>query len=181
MFDTHLLVLVPETVNGKPFYLNGIKKLFKSQKIGNKTCYNSKTSDYVVRELGGKTFLSHWVLMTRDIIPDSQNKTYEQQQQLVIKHNKKNQINYEIPKMLEVVTAIFMHYIETGEALYSEDKFGAQLTYTRCQEKVNKSFWPVVVGGFFLEGLSIKSDYIFAGGANSEMGLALKIGTGYPA
>ena len=83
---------------------------------------------------------------------------YYKQESLVAKHAKKSKIPYEIPKALEATTAILMHYVETGEALYT-DKLGEKWrTYTRCQEKVSKYTWQVAIGGFSSGGLDVTRD-----------------------
>ncbi len=152
--ETHLLVLIPNTVNGRAFHLNSLSELIKSPKTGNKSQYRNYNS-YVKNELGTKSTGSHWALMTRDVIPDSRNKTYDDQKALVARHVQKSKIPYELPTALDAATAILMHYVETGKALYTDDKLGKQWTYTRCQEKVNKNKWPAAIGGFSSGGLHV--------------------------
>jgi len=141
--ETHLLVLVPQTVDGKPFCLDTLGELIRSPKTGHKTQYRCYSDD-VKKELGTQSVASHWVLMTRDVIPNSRNEGYEEQKSLVASHAKKRGVPYLLPKTLDAITAIVMHYVETGERLYP----GRPLTYTRCQETVCKGKYPVVVGGF---------------------------------
>jgi len=148
--DTHLLVLVPQAVNGKTFCLNSLAELIQSPKTGNKTEYRYY-DDHVKKELGTKSVSSHWALMTRDVIPDSRSKTYEAQKALVASHAQKSKIAYELPKALDATAAILMHYVETGNRIYSDDPY----TYTRCQEKVNKNQWPLAIGGFSSVGLDV--------------------------
>jgi len=155
--DTHLLVLVPQTVNGKPFHLNSLSKLIKRSLSGNKTEYRNY-SKYVKNDLGNQSSPSHWALMTKDVIPKSRNKAYKKQKRLVASHAQKSGIPYELPKALDATTAILMHYVETGEHLYTDDKTGSQWTYTRCQEKVNNHKWPTAIGGFAAGGLGVDCD-----------------------
>lgn len=162
--ETHLLVLIPNVVNKKPFTLNILEKLIQKPKTGNKTQYRYY-SNYVKKELGKKSESSHWILMTRDVIPDSRNKTYDDQKALVASHAKKSGIAYELPMALEATTAILMHYVETGKALYTDHQLGSQLTYTICQEKVYNNQWPVAIGGFSSGGLSVDYDNYHWGSA----------------
>ncbi|MCB9092835.1 MAG: TIR domain-containing protein [Halobacteriovoraceae bacterium] len=158
--ETHLLVLVPQTVNGRPFCLDSLEGLIKSPKTGHKTQYRGY-SDYVKKELGSKSAPSHWVLMTRDVIEGSRNKSYDDQKKLVQSHAQKTKTPYEMPMALDAATAILMHYVETGKALYTDDKLGPQWTYTRCQEKVNNNQWPATIGGFAAGGLSVdNADFV---------------------
>jgi hypothetical protein len=152
--DTHLLVLVPEKVNGRAFHLDSLAELIKSPKSGHKTEYRYYGSD-VKKDLGTKSLGSHWALMTKDVIPESRNKTYDNQKALVQKHAQSSKIPYEPPKALEAATAILMHHVETGERLYGDNP----LTYTRCQEKVNNNQWPAAIGDFSSGGLRVSDFY----------------------
>jgi hypothetical protein len=147
--DTHLLVLIPQTVNGKAFHLDSLAELIQSPKSGHKTEY-SYYWDKIKKELGTKSLGSHWVLMTRDVIPESRSKTCEDQKALVQKHAQSSKIPYELPKALEAATAILAHHVETGERLYGDNP----ATWTRCQERVSDG-WPVAIGGFSSGGLSV--------------------------
>ena len=89
--------------------------------------------------------------MTRDVIPDSRDKTYDDQKKLVQSHAQKTGIPYALPMSLEATAAILMHYVETGERLYTDDPW----TFTRCQEKVTKNQWPTAIGGFAAGGLTV--------------------------
>lgn len=152
--ETHLLVLIPSAVNGKAFTLNTLKELIQNPQKGNKTQY-SNYDKYIKKELGDKSQSAHWILMTHDVIPDSRSKDYDDQKSLILSHAQKTKIPYELPTALEATTAILMHYVETGKALYTDDKLGSQLTYTRCQEKVNNNQWPAIIGGFSYGGLYV--------------------------
>jgi NLR family CARD domain-containing protein 3 len=148
--DTHLLVLVPAMVDGRPFTLDLLGELIKSpQGSGNKTQYRYYGSD-VQKELGAKSpGSSYWVLMTRDVLPGSRSKTYDAQKAFVAAHASRLNLPYEMPDALSAATAILLHHARTGERLYTDDPW----TYTRCQEKVGKNDYPVVVGGFSSGGL----------------------------
>jgi hypothetical protein len=152
--DTHLLVLVPAKVNGRPFTLNLLGELIKSPKGGgSKTKYRHYDSD-VQKELGAQSpGSSYWVLMTRDVLPDSRGKTYDAQKEMVAAHASRLRLPYEMPHVLEAATAILLHHARTGERLYTD----APWTYTRCQEKVVNNMYPPVVGGFSSGGLDVIS------------------------
>ena len=145
--ETHLLVLIPEKVDKKPFTLNALEKLIQSPKTGHATMYRYYHDD-VKNELGNQSNPSHWCLMSKDEIPNSRNKNYDQQKQMVAGYP-----TYALPKGIEAVTAILMHYVETGERLYTDSPH----TYTRCEEKVSNDRYPVVVGGFGADGLVVSS------------------------
>ncbi|MDN3508580.1 MAG: hypothetical protein P0S93_00870 [Candidatus Neptunochlamydia sp.] len=139
-----MLVLIPKTVNNKPFNLNLLKELIQAPKQG-----ETKTTlhlyfylEEVKAELGKiSPENSYWVLMTKDIIPGSRNKTYDCQKELV---HTKGRGSYELPSAIEAAASILMHYFKTGECLYIRDPE----TYTRCQKTVTGEQYPVTIGGF---------------------------------
>jgi energy-coupling factor transporter ATP-binding protein EcfA2 len=149
--DTHLLVLVPATVNSRPFTLDLLGELIKSpQGSGSKTQYRYYDGGTVQEELGAKSpGSSYWVLMTRDVLPGSRSKTYDAQKELVAAHARRLRLPYKMPDALSAATAILLHHARTGERLYTDDPW----TYTRCQEKVLGNKYPVIVGGFSSGGL----------------------------
>jgi NLR family CARD domain-containing protein 3 len=155
--DTHLLVLVPATVDGKHFTLDLLGELIKSpQRGGSETQYEYHDST-VQEELGAKSpHSSYWVLMTRDVLPDSQGKTYDGQEALVAARARRLGLPYEMPDALSAATAILLHHARTGERLYTD----APWTYTRCQEKVLGNKYPVVVGRFSSGGLYVHYNII---------------------
>ena len=146
-----MLVLIPKTVNGKPFTLNLLQELIKNPKEKTSTDF-SYYSQAVQQELGNTQVTKpYWVLMTKDVIPNSHSKTYEEQKQLV---EQKKAEGYELPSALEAATSILLHYFKTDERTYGSDP----LTYTRCRETV-KTQWPVAIGGFARGGLAVNIHY----------------------
>jgi hypothetical protein len=168
--DTHLLVLVPATVDGRPFTLDLLGDLIKSpQGSGSKTQYRYYDGGTVQKELGAQSpGSSYWVLMTRDVLPDSRSKTYDAQKALVAAHASKLGLPYEMPHVLEAATAILLHHARTGERLYTD----APWTYTRCQEKVVNNMYPPVVGGFSSEGLDVYSSHVYYHYHGSHVGVS---------
>jgi hypothetical protein len=140
--DTHLLVLMPATVGGVPFTLNGLGELIKRPSHGGHRTecryYNKRIKAQVGAESPPR---SYWVLMTRDVLPGSQSKGYAHQKAIVAGYAKRKSVPYVLPSVLEAATAILMHHVRAGERLFGNHPW----TYTRCQEGVNG--FPVVVGG----------------------------------
>jgi hypothetical protein len=148
--ETHLLVLVPETVGGQPLTLKTVGELVTKPVQGNATNYYSlEIHLYTDR----RAPFSRWVLMTRDVIEGSRNKNFKEQQALLEKH-----IVYEVPYILDATVCIFMEYVRSGTRLYSNSPY----TFTSCQEKYDAD-WQWVVGGFGPGGLGVVS-----GGYDSE-------------
>ncbi len=145
--ETHLLTLIPAKVNNKPLKLKLIGKLVKKPLQGNPT----KFSCLSIGEYKDPAApVSHWALMSRGIIPDSRNKSL-QKQQLV-----QNYVDYQVPTILDAVVSIFTEYVSTKTRLYHDNP----ATFTRCQEKYNKT-WGLAVGGFGSNGLTV-TDFYYA-------------------
>ena len=160
--DTHMLVLIPKTVNSKPFTLNLLQELIQYPKEKTATAFNFYSR--AVKEELGETSIenSYWVLMTKDVIPGSRNKIYCEQKQLV---KEKGAGFYELPSAIEAAASILMDYFKTDEHLYGQ----APWTFTRCQEIVTQAQWPVAIGGFSREGLIVDDD---CWGEGSFLGMA---------
>ncbi len=150
--ETHLLVLVPQTVNGKPLTLKTLGEFIQKPLQGTPTKYQTfDLGDYT----DAPAAKSHWALLTRDIIEGSRSKSYSNQKALI-------KAPYEVPTILDATVAILMEHVRTGTRLYSNSPW----TYTRCQEKYNEN-WQLVVGGFGVAGLnvyfSLYGDYVSSG------------------
>ncbi len=149
--DTHLLVLIPVTVDGKPFSLDLLGELVKCPKSGGySTKYDCYDTD-VQAALGAQSPIRpYWVLMTRNVLEGTRGKKYAAQKALVVHYANRTGLLYELPSALEAATTIFAHCVRSGECLYVD----APLTYTRCQELVDNQY-VVVVGGFASGGLDV--------------------------
>jgi hypothetical protein len=146
------LVLIPATVGGVPFTLNQLGELIKRPKNGGHKTKYSYYSERVKAQFGEESPpRSHWLLMTRDVLPGSRNKGYAAQKELVAGYASREGIPYVLPSVLEAATAIFMHHAREGERLFGDDPW----TYTRCQEMVD-GYCPAVVGGFESSGLRVR-------------------------
>jgi hypothetical protein len=152
--DTHLLMLIPTTVDGAPFTLTLLGKLIQHLKNGgHKTKYRYYSSA-VKAKFGRKSpDRSYWLLMTRDVLEGSRGRAYSAQSALVARYTDGDGRLYEVPNALEAATAILMHHARTGEWLFGDNP----RSYTRCQELVDGKY-AVVVGGFESSGLYVFYD-----------------------
>lgn len=146
--ETHMLVLIPETVDGKPLNLKTLQELVKAPKEGHGTEYRY-IWDAIMNEHGETTVKSHWVLMTKDVIEGSGNKNYMEQQTLISEISKKIGITYEVPTLLDAVVCLFTRFVSSKERLFNHEPG----TYTRCQERTED--YPIIVGGFSPYGLIV--------------------------
>jgi len=145
--ETHIFILVPKTVKGKPLTLNTLKELIEKPKQGHATKYKFY-ENVVKKELGNQSIPeSYWALMTKDVLPNSRDKNYSEQQAFIKRP-------YAVPGALEMAIAILVHHVKSGEKLYPDKPY----TYIRCKEKLSNGD-RVVVGSFGVSGLSVRYDY----------------------
>jgi hypothetical protein len=152
--DTHMLMLVPATVNGQALSLDTLQRFIQNPKKGNKTNYCSYDNrNSWTQEEHGKAIVhkSYWVLMTKDVIPGSRNQIYREQEESVRQCADQG---YVLPGALEAALCISLEFVVSGEYLYG----CAPLTYTCCSQVV-KRHYPVLVGGFTSAGLQVNSPF----------------------
>ena len=151
--DTHLLVLIPKRVSGQALTLDYLGELIKSpQGEGHATKYR----EYYAGDIGSQSpGRSYWVLMTKDVLPESRNKGYEDQRKLVADHAKHTGLGYKMPGVLEAAVVMLLHHVRSGERLYGDNSWA----YTRCREKVYD--FHRVVGGFSSGGLNVDDNCNF--------------------
>ena len=156
--DTCMLVLIPEKVNGEPFTLNLLEKLIQAPKSGGHAIKYKDYDSRIKERLGEKSYPSHWVLMSKDVIPGSQRVGFHSD--LIYFLNDFCKITpYYLPRALDVATCILMEYVQTG--ICHEDS--NLITYTRCRNRWSKAdsnpIGFVVIGDFDSTGLNIHFDW----------------------
>lgn len=125
--QTHMLVLIPKAVNGNPFTLKSLTELMQNPKEGHKISFSYSFSEEVLKEHGDTQIKeSYWVLMTKDPIPGSESRFYEEQNALIA-----GDLNYQMPSVLEAQTCILMDYFRTEKRHFS---CAQSVTKTRCRE-----------------------------------------------
>ena len=163
--DTHLLALIPKRVSGQALTLNYLGELIKAPQGGGHATEYRFYWDNARKAIGSQPAgSSYWVLMTKDVLPESRNKSYQDQCKLVADHSKRTGLEYKVPGALEAAVVILLHHVRSGERLYGDDP----LTYTRCQESVRGR--QLLVGGGSSEGLDVDSDHY--GHIYNNLGLA---------
>lgn len=157
--ETHLLTLIPRTVDRDPLTLNSLCELVKNPKQGHKL----KSGYWLFYEPVESNFgdtpnpNSYWVLVSKEIIPNSLAKRYEVQLQLLQEFNQRSPIQYEAPTMQEAATSILMEYIRSGNRLYKNDHNACPTQIsTNCREIVTiKAPMHTTVGGLNEDGILI--------------------------
>ncbi len=147
--ETHLLTLIPATINGAPLTLNKLEELIQNPQQGHKAEYRYYNRD--IKNEHGTTPVNqaYWVLMSRDVIPESRRKSYADQQQLVAQHP-----HYQVPQAIEAAVCILMEFVVSGVRLYGH----RPLTYTRCEQSFQG--YQLIVGGLDAVGLIVYSAYV---------------------
>lgn len=146
IMDSHVLVWIPEEIQEKDVTLVNFGELLKQKdefsqnQIGYRRIWSS-----IVKQEGTKPIQSGWVLMTSDVLPDGEDKTFEAQE-IMVKNLKGS---YEVPKVTEGVICILAHYLKTKKRIFSDQP----LIYTHCQEYVNGKY--VTIGNFQNYGILI--------------------------
>jgi hypothetical protein len=101
-----VLLLIPKTVDRTPLSLSFLEKQVNAshKKFGGLLSIQRSILD----QLGNSAIEnSHWILMTKDVLPGSRNKNYAAQKQLV------ENAGYEVPTCLDATTAILLEYVRS--------------------------------------------------------------------
>jgi hypothetical protein len=147
--ETHLLVRMP-----KGLTLNKLGELAKEYFPNNRDGYRFIGSE-IVTELGDKSADEFaWMLMTKEVLPESRRKNYDQQKKMIEELVKKTGIPYQVPTTLEAATCILADYSRSEKRLFSD----SPRTYTRCQESIQG--YRVFVGGFAPAGLLVNNSFL---------------------
>ena len=109
--ETHVLCLIPQTVNGQPLNLKSLGELVQKPLQGHATKYRYFHIGEYTDPSAPKT---HWALMTRQVIDGSRNKNYEEEQVVLDSYSQKTNIPYEIPTVLDASVCLFMEYVRSG-------------------------------------------------------------------
>jgi hypothetical protein len=149
VYETHLLVLVPQNVGEQPLTLKTLGELVKKPLQGHATKYGA----FYMGKYVDQPAKSHWALLTRTVVKGSRSKPYKDEQAVLAQNSQKTNLVYEIPTVLDAAVCNMMEYVRCGAWLYGENP----LTYTWCQEKYNAN-WNLVVGGGCSSGLVVRYD-----------------------
>jgi hypothetical protein len=143
VWETHMLVLIPETVDNKPLTLTSLGELVKKPKdtSGCPSEYGTFSED-VTDECKTQSIQSHWVLVTKDVIKGSRNQPYARQKQMVAEIASRTGIPYEVPSARDMAVCLFMHHVTSGKHFFSNTPW----TCTRCRDE-DIDGDPVTVGG----------------------------------
>ncbi len=162
--DTHFLFYLPTAVDGNPLTLNHLGKLVeepKEESGGNPSKYLHFPDEIKTQYGDKKTSAPCWVFMGKDIIEgSSRDRSFMDQFKRIVLHPDYKR-GLRIPQLLDVVAALFLRHVMTGERLLPRQSVEDGWIFTRCGNSVSvegSMSKRVVVGGFASEGLSIMDD-----------------------
>jgi hypothetical protein len=157
--DTHVVFYKPKKINGMEYTIRNIPEIFRA--AGKMYTYRNIYLDNFPHECSEiKEFANTpvekegWVAVTRDLLPESRNKTFTEQRELIDILNEKNEkaeFKYQVPKLIDVISAVFVEHLRSGKCLYNSGKiprFDNPPTFTQCQE-TNDRLQLRFAGGFF--------------------------------
>jgi len=145
--QSHLLVYIPNHVDGKPLTPNSMEEYAKNPKTGQNLSKYDFVGPQIMNRCGGLEGAPCWVLITRNVIPGSRDKSYKTQQTMVESAAKGE---WEVPSLRDVIVCVFAKHAKSGFRMLSDRP---QLTYTRCREKIRGN--QIVVGGLVSAGLHV--------------------------
>ena len=149
--------------------LERLESLTQNPKQGSKMGFRNKGPKTWAQYSKTPSGRAHWVLMTKDVIPDSRNKSWQDQQTLAATFKGQG---YELLSGIDAATCLLLEYVETERRFYTHSPW----TYTRCVEQVKNAYsqWPLAIGGFAPGGVVV-GNYDFGGGVDiNGVGVARK-------
>lgn len=139
VMDTHMLVLIPKTINNENFTIKHLLKIVNVIYLQNEK--SSKMVSQVISKYKGTPIKkSYWVLVTKEIFPESKNKSYFWQKKILENLIRKTGVRYKVPNVLEVAASIIMEYVRSEKLLYGS-------ACTRCREIAGIGQNQLIVGG----------------------------------
>jgi hypothetical protein len=146
--DTHVVFYKPKEINRIPYTIKNIPKIFCNP--GALYTYQGIDPENSLRLI--KNFENipvekeGWIAVTRNVLPKSKNKSFSGQQQLIQSLNEKGKIEYQLPKLIDVISAMFVEHLRSGKCLYSQKAHSS--TYTHCEETQADEIEEIAVGSF---------------------------------
>jgi len=142
--QTHLLVYIPKTVNDNPLTLKHFLTLTQFSFLKQTNHFiplpGYRIKDTLIPTLGDKPIKrSHWVLITKDILRNSKDRSIATHRLMV---TKEGQLDYQMPSLLKAVICSQTHLLACSRPLFSVND--SLPIYTRCQESTEEEM--VLVG-----------------------------------
>lgn len=145
IIDTHILILIPSSVNNLRLNLNYFEALLKKAHNSSEPFITlpkkiKMSGEYQEENLNDNPHIasitplrSYWVLMTRDCIPYSENKSFQEQLQLLQEYKKRSicRLNYTPSSLFEGCVSTLSHYTKTNKYLLT---IADDISFSRCMD-----------------------------------------------
>jgi hypothetical protein len=162
--DTHILSLIPEEFGTVNRFESDILRPYGEANYpeGENPLRFRHFWDDARQEHADVPFApTHWVLMTKDVLPGSRSKSWDEQAALVNKLSRKALVDYEVPTLQQMFTAIATHKVATGESLYQAGNERNGNVYTSTCVKETTENYHLVVGGSAPSGVFVHNVYVY--------------------
>ncbi len=162
--QTHFLTLVPAGIN-----TDKLEKLTGHPKKGNRigffgrhcSTHYSEKFNYLDKTISKQT---HWVLMPHEVVPESRNKSWEEQKTLATNYQSQG---YELLSILDGACCLLLDYVQK-KTIYNP------WTWIRCVTDLSKDHSPEVIGDFTSDSLKVyPEDGVKIGIAYPSYGIGL--------
>ncbi|MCB1117027.1 MAG: hypothetical protein KDK50_00445 [Chlamydiia bacterium] len=140
--ETHILALIPASLNEKPLTLGCFKELL-DQRNGPKITMNEPWYDP-----NACASSSYWALISKDCVQDSKRKEYNQQKEMIAGFGE----HYRLPKIIEMVFGLYLQEKVHQDGLYPGCWTCCEELYARDQPMVVCGFGDAKGGGVSVNG-----------------------------
>lgn len=107
--NTHVLTLIPKSVNQQPLNLSLFEKLNKQSNLTYPFEGKGLSEKFIEPHMNQSPHESYWVLMAKDLISQTKELNSTNQTAFLKGLNEQSQIKYEIPSYLEALTCVYIH------------------------------------------------------------------------
>lgn len=146
--EHQILTFIPKKINNQHLTLSSIDQFVCNYTKSGKSNYLYPLNDCSIYDGTVEKFKSHWVVLSKTVLPETMKESFDEQQRLVKAHG------YEIPNLIDVVVSLLMHNINANKNLFDSAPKAKLQIFTRVQEK-NLVNVRIVVGNFFYPRLYI--------------------------
>lgn len=165
--EHQILTFIPKKINDKNLTLSSVDQFVSNYKKLKKSNYLYPLNDCSIYDGTVEKFKSHWVVLSKTVLPETMKESFDEQQRLVKAHR------HEIPNLIDVVVSLLMHNINADKNLFDSVPKAKLQIFTRVQEK-NLLNVRIVVGNFFYPRLYIS---IMPDGPHENTGILCQLKT----
>jgi hypothetical protein len=151
--ETHLLTLVPEGMT-----LEKLQTLVSNPIRGERTGFRYIGEEVKKQYYTTSSGRAHWVLMTKGVIPESSNKTWEEHQNMANNYQKQG---YKLLSLIDGAVCLLLEYVQTGQSSYPNEPNVSTVCADTCS-LVGGAPLPCNIGSFDSKGLWVSQGSLSA-------------------